>query len=119
VKRYIVFVYGTLKSGFSNHHYLDGSDYLGAGKTVEKYALYFDGLPFVIRHESVTHIHGELYAIDTPTLNTIDRLESHPDWYNRQEVEIVTDEGKRMAAWLYFYPEKRGKLMKTGRYTKS
>lgn len=116
MERSVIFVYGTLKSGFSNHHYLDGSNCLGAGRTVEKYGLYVEGIPFVVRHEHVSHICGELYSINAATLNKLDSLENHPGWYNRQEVEVVTNEGKQVTAWLYFYPEKRGNLVKSGIY---
>jgi gamma-glutamylaminecyclotransferase len=118
MERYTVFVYGTLKKSHVNHHYLEGSDCLGAGKSVEKYALYVEGIPFVVRHEHVSHIYGELYSINAATLNKMDCLEGHPSWYERKEVEILLDTDKTILAWLYFYPEKRGKLVKNGRYLK-
>ena len=54
--------------------------------------------------------------MDNITLKIIDRLEGHPEWYRREEVKVVTGKGETVTAWLYFYPEKRGKLVKTGRY---
>jgi gamma-glutamylaminecyclotransferase len=49
----LVFVYGTLQQGFSNHRYLAGSKFLGRARTEKKYALYSAGLPFVIMTEPV------------------------------------------------------------------
>ena len=112
---HLLFTYGTLKKGYFNNRLLSGAEFLGTGKTVEKYAMYESGIPFVIKGEVVSHIYGELYRIDTQTLKIIDRLEGHPDWYRREEVGVVTEEGEVVSAWLYFYPEKRGELLKSGR----
>ena len=111
-----IFVYGTLKKGFSNHYLLEGSEWVGAAKTLEKYSLYASGIPFVFKGEAVSHIYGELYRVDELTLKIIDRLEGHPEWYWREKDQFETKEGRTVTAWLYFYPEKRGKLVKSGRY---
>ena len=111
-----LFTYGTLKRGFSNNHLLDGAEYVGTAKTLEKYSLLESGIPFVFKGESVSHIYGELYQVNDQTLKVIDRLEGHPEWYQREEVGVLTEDGVTVTAWLYFYPEKRGKLVKTGRY---
>ncbi|MBD3793206.1 MAG: gamma-glutamylcyclotransferase [Campylobacterales bacterium] len=34
-----LFVYGTLKKGFENHHFLDGAKFLGEATTKEKYPM--------------------------------------------------------------------------------
>lgn len=78
--------------------------------------MYVSGIPYVFKGESVSQIFGELYRVDELTLTIVDRLEGHPEWYRREEVRVVTEEGSNVTAWLYFYPEKRGKLVKTGRY---
>ena len=111
-----LFTYGTLRKGFSNSHLLDGAKYVGTAKTLEKYSLYESGIPFVFKDQSVSHIFGELYRVDELTLTIIDRLEGHPECYRREKVQVVNEEGRNVTAWLYFYPEKRGKLVKTGRY---
>ena len=113
-----LFTYGTLKRGFSNNHLLNQAEFLGAAKTLEKYSLWVSGIPYVFKGESVACIHGELYRVDELTLKIIDRLEGHPEWYRREEVKVVTEKGETVTAWMYFYPEKRGKLVKTGRYAR-
>ena len=111
-----LFTYGTLMQGFSNHYLLKRAEWVGAAKTLEKYSLYESGIPFVFKDESVSHIYGELYLVDELTLKIIDRLEGHPVWYRREEVQVITEKEVNVTAWLYFYPEKRGKLVKTGIY---
>jgi len=111
-----LFTYGTLMKGYSNHYPLKRAEWVGSAKTLEKYSLYESGIPFVFKGEAVSHIYGELYRVDELTLKIIDRLEGHPEWYRREEIQIVTDSGNNVTAWLYFYPEKRGKLVTSGRY---
>lgn len=111
-----LFVYGTLKRNFSNHHLLKDSQYLGTGFTKERYAMYESGIPFVVKSEPVSSIHGELYQVDDTTLQRLDRLEGHPDWYYREQVEILFASGQTITAWLYFNPEKTGTLNRSGVY---
>jgi gamma-glutamylaminecyclotransferase len=48
----LIFVYGTLKRGFSNHHHLDGQAFLGAARTAPGYALYaLAEYPGMVRQE--------------------------------------------------------------------
>jgi gamma-glutamylaminecyclotransferase len=109
-----LFVYGTLKRNFSNHHLLKDSKFLGTGRTKEKYAMYESGIPFVVKNEPVSSIYGELYQVDDATLQRLDRLEGHPDWYCREQVELITATEQTVTAWIYFNPEKSGQLNKTG-----
>lgn len=118
----LVFVYGTLKKGFSNHRLLAKSKLLGRAQTVGKYAMYSTGVPIVVKDESVSPIIGELYRIDEITLVYLDSLEGHPDWYRREEVDILLDtDGDRQMiekAWIYFNRDKRGSLVASGEYLK-
>lgn len=121
MKLHKIFVYGTLKRGHGNHRYLAGSKFLGAGKTRNKYAMYVSGIPFVIVTEPVSQISGELYEVDDQTLCKLDQLEGHPNWYQREQVEICLDNnfGKSSAvtAWLYFNEDKSGTLIPSGCFT--
>ncbi|GAL14235.1 hypothetical protein JCM19233_5247 [Vibrio astriarenae] len=38
--QHLVFVYGTLRKGESNHHFIEQSEYLGMCETLPEYALY-------------------------------------------------------------------------------
>lgn len=118
----LVFVYGTLKKGFSNHRLLASSELLGVAQTVKKYAMYSTGVPIVVKGEEVSRIHGELYRVDETTLVYLDSLEGHPDWYRREEVDVFVEdqeEGMRTErAWIYFNLDKRGTLVPSGKYLK-
>jgi gamma-glutamylaminecyclotransferase len=118
----LVFVYGTLKKGFSNHRLLASSELLGRARTVKKYAMYSTGLPIVVKEEAASTIFGELYRVDEVTLVYLDSLEGHPDWYRREEVEVLVDDkggGQHLEkAWIYFSLDKRGTLVPSGEYLK-
>jgi len=103
-----VFVYGTLKDGHGNHGY-----YLAGNPAVSKlgrcyisgdYRMYSNGaFPMVTRgsdQDRVSHIVGEVYEIDEHTLDSLDALEGHPDWYCREKVETPFKK-----AWVYLMPE--------------
>ncbi len=118
----LVFVYGTLKKGYINHRLLVSSELLGRGRTVKEYAMYSMGVPIVVKDEQVSPIIGELYKVDETTLVYLDSLEGHPDWYRREEVDVLLDtDGDRQRiekAWLYFSRDKRGTLVLSGEYLK-
>ncbi len=100
-----LFVYGTLKRGYHNSFYLEGSKFIGEDFTINKYFMAVSGyIPFVfedwMEHEFKGFIKGEVYLVDSFTLKKIDRLENHPYDYRRKKVKL-----KRFGeAWLYFYP---------------
>jgi gamma-glutamylaminecyclotransferase len=72
-----VFVYGTLKQGGSNHHYLSGQQFLGLAQTEPGYAMYdLGGYPGILETEdAVQAIHGEVWAVDAACLLQLDALE--------------------------------------------
>ncbi|KAL1474432.1 hypothetical protein MTO96_037977 [Rhipicephalus appendiculatus] len=108
-----VFVYGTLKSGETNHRILTDpvngrSTLLGQARTLKKWPL---------------EVHGEVYQVDDRMLEVLDRLESHPDYYVRSQEDVFmlpqpkastdanvegttptppTEAGDRRKAWIYF-----------------
>ena len=53
-----------------------------------------------------TKIVGELYEVDKATLASLDRLEGHPSFYERQQICVVTPHPRggeaEGAAWCYF-----------------
>lgn len=119
-----VFVYGTLRRGFHNHHLLKGLPYLGSGyTTVEKYELRDAGqgsFPVAFekgikqkskkRNQNVGKIRGEIFAVDPKTLLSLDRLENNGGMYTRS-LQYVFLEEQRMSdkstvrpsikAWMY------------------
>ena len=112
----LIFVYGTLKKGCVNHHFLAGAEFLGPGVTKEKYALYVGEYPCVIKSEKISNIYGEIYKIGPVMLGRIDFLEGHPLEYQREKAKIIMDNGTEIDSWLYFKNEKSGTLVADGRY---
>lgn len=97
--QHLVFVYGTLRRGESNHHYLTGSQLLGLFDTPPEYALYDLG-PYPGLVEGHQSISGEVYLIDDETLTKLDVLEDVPVEYHRDTIE--TSFG---TAWIYVYQD--------------
>ncbi|MGO8679229.1 MAG: gamma-glutamylcyclotransferase [Limisphaerales bacterium] len=110
---HLVFVYGTLRRGCWNHGLLAKAEFVGAGKTKRRYAMYVDAIPYVVKEE-VSQIVGEVYAVDQGTLRDLDSLEGYPSWYERQEVDVALDDGRQIVAWMYFSRQPQGKLNRGG-----
>jgi gamma-glutamylaminecyclotransferase len=120
-----VFVYGTLKEGHGNDVLLSFSKKIGEGFTKERYVMYESGIPFVSKSLALTKIYGEVYLVTDDTLDSLDMLEGHPDWYKREEVPIIYNndikKGLLTNAWLYFSDAAPGnsKINKDGIYRKN
>ena len=114
----LVFVYGTLRKGHGNHKLIEGGRYMGTGLTVNKYAMYSRGIPFVSEDEPISRIKGEIYEVSKPILKLLDMLEGHPGWYERKKT-IVKVGQKKIKAWLYFNNTKTENLIESGDYEKA
>jgi gamma-glutamylaminecyclotransferase len=99
----LVAVYGTLKKGYSNYnHYLTGSKHLGKGETKDKYPLVIQGLPYLIEKKGVGHnVEVDVFKVSGGILAQLDRLEGHPNWYRRKQIEIKMKD-KTLTCWIYF-----------------
>ena len=104
-----VFVYGTLKKGFSNHYWHLGSaeDVFPFASTVKKYAMIVKTgyvYPYILgEHDQGHRILGEVYEVTDSQLTRLDLLEGNPTHYRRELVEIENDEnpGEIIKAWMY------------------
>ncbi|WP_338553238.1 gamma-glutamylcyclotransferase [Paenibacillus sp. KS-LC4] len=102
-----LFVYGTLRKGGNNHHYMNGALLLSL-HTVVKGTLVDSGkgFPGMLLEDGM--VFGELYDVSEETLARIDKLEEYfgPDvstnLYNRVEVDVRTEQAT-MSAWTYIY----------------
>ena len=113
-------VYGTLRQGFGNNGYLRNSEFVGQGKTTEKYAMYASGIPFVTKKNAHTNIVVEVFEVnDENTLRHVDSLEGHPDWYKREPIEVTLEDGTKTIAELYFcddISQNSNQLVESGDY---
>lgn len=91
-----VFVYGTLKRGQRNSHFMHCAEFLGQHRTEKNYSMYeFENYPAVCPQGSQA-IKGEVYHISDRQFKMLDELEWYPRFYQR--IEIPTDWGN---AWMY------------------
>lgn len=89
-----VLVYGSLRKDFYNHRLLKGSKFLG--ETEIKGTLFNLGPYPALSLKGDYNIRCEGYDVSPDTLKNLDRLEGHPSYYKREEVD--SDFGK---AYVY------------------
>ena len=112
-----LFVYGTLKKNCKGHHLLYRAKFIDYAVTSDKYALFLDEYPLVVKQRKVSKIHGEVYLIDENLLRLIDEYEEHPFEYKREKIPVfLKGQKKRITAWIYFYREEKGKLITSGEF---
>lgn len=93
-----VFVYGTLKRGQYNHHWIDGGAYLGRRQLCGAQLRNLGAYPMAVLSEgSDAVIHGELYRVKAAGLNHLDQLEGYPGFYDRTELQLCDG----TTAWVY------------------
>ncbi|XP_077284226.1 putative gamma-glutamylcyclotransferase CG2811 isoform X2 [Arctopsyche grandis] len=108
-----VFVYGTLKTGEPNHHWLTSknngySKFLGNAHTIEKYPLIIAtkyNIPFLLYSPGNGDIiKGEVYEVDEAMLANLDVLEDHPNYYIRDlyTVNLDSNQDANGECWIYF-----------------
>ena len=97
-----VLVYGTLKRGYGNHRLLETSSYLGAFRAqgFELHSLgAFPAVSFT--KDNSRFVEGELYEVDDDTLQNLDWLEGHPNFYERHITPVKDDRGHTEDAYIY------------------
>lgn len=103
---HLVFVYGSLKRGYHNHHLLMHSRFIGTGRTPPRFDLLDLGsFPAAIagKHQMT----GEVFEIDNETLKDLDRLEGNGFMYLRKQIPVVVA-GRQIVVWCYLYLEDDG-----------
>ena len=114
----LLFVYGTLKRGYSNHSLLSAGHFVGEAVTIEEYGFYLGTdkyapndpeIPFLLANpktgDAAVQVRGELWEVDSITLTQLDELEGHPDWYQRKKITVSHVSGKSVSAFTYLLPE--------------
>ena len=114
-----VFVYGTLKRGFTNHHLLVDSIYLGVVYTLRRFTLGMDKyhIPYMIDIPN-TRIRGELYLVDPSNLAKLDKFENVPKYYNRRKIIVQDRYHTLWTCWCYLQDSTDLPLHIISNYTK-
>ena len=110
----LVFVYGTLRKGCHNNYLLNSSLFIGNAKTVEKYTMYTDTIPYVNDKIKTSNIFGEIYKVTSGDLLQLDQLEGHPNWYERKKRLCKTKNGQLIYAWIYINNITTTTIVKSG-----
>jgi gamma-glutamylaminecyclotransferase len=101
----LVFVYGTLKRGLSNHGFLAGQSLAGEAQTQPGFELYaLDGFPgMVAAADGAGVVTGEVWSVDDACLAQLDELEGTAEGlYCREAVPLGPPfAGTRVEAYLY------------------
>jgi gamma-glutamylaminecyclotransferase len=92
-----LFVYGSLMAGLRFADLLDGATFAGPATTRETYTLIDLGPYPAASPSGPSVLQGEVYVVDPPTLARVDRLEGHPDLYERHQRPLSDG----TSAWLY------------------
>jgi gamma-glutamylcyclotransferase (GGCT)/AIG2-like uncharacterized protein YtfP len=94
-ERQLVFVYGTLKRGEKNHHWLEGASWQGEAELSG--VLLHDLGPFPMAVIGEGTAIGEVYGVEEHGLARLDELEGYPRLYDRQMLSL--NDGRQ--AWVY------------------
>ncbi len=98
-----VFVYGTLKRGHSNHHWLVRARFEGQGQLQGVQLFDLGPFPMAVAAAALPEpaaaavLHGELYRVSPAGLAQLDRLEGCPRLYRRHWLPLR--DGR--CAWVY------------------
>jgi gamma-glutamylaminecyclotransferase len=100
-----IFVYGTLKTGGSNHDFLAGQRLLGAGRTRPEFRLHeLDGYPGMIRSPAQGRsIEGEIWEVDPHCLARLDDLEGVGSGLYSREAIALLPPGDTLPVEAYLY----------------
>lgn len=103
-----VFTYGTLKPSLG--------DIWGVGEysepyehavTVEEFVVAGSGFPRAVRKSELDDVYpsgqlkGEIVTVDDNKLSRFDSIEGYPSFYDRIEIEVMTEEGEKKTVLMY------------------
>lgn len=103
---YNVFVYGTLKTGFSNNpYYMYSAAFIDDATTVDRFAMIGEDMPFpyLLGEDEVEghHVVGELFECNKHTLSRLDGLEGYPVHYDRRTIQVRLSDDTIVDALVY------------------
>jgi molybdenum cofactor guanylyltransferase len=84
----VIFVYGTLLAGESNHHLLAEAEFLGIDQLSNAQLYDLGAYPMIL--PGLGNVIGEVYRVTPVILVQLDILEEHPQVYIRSPVTLVS-----------------------------
>lgn len=100
---HLVFVYGSLKSGFHNHdRWLRRATLVAKDAITERAAFTMRSLSYypAVLEGGSQRVAGEVYSVCSGTLESLDMLEGEGVVYKRERVRI---DGIDQPVWMYLY----------------
>lgn len=100
----LIFVYGTLKKGYHNHHLIARQKFVCEAKTKPVYRLYHNGgFPCMVEADNNgVSVKGEIYEVDEICLKRLDKLEGTPYLYSRETLQI--DYPEKVEVYIFRRP---------------
>jgi gamma-glutamylcyclotransferase (GGCT)/AIG2-like uncharacterized protein YtfP len=81
-----VFVYGSLMEHGTNHKLLEASEFLSTDAVDDAELVDLITHPMLI--PGIGTVYGECYRVSLDTLDVLDRLEGHPNYYQRRSLRL-------------------------------
>ena len=110
----LLFVYGTLRSGLPNGHFMDKYTLVSKATTVEKFPMVITSpfnIPFVLNEPGYGfYIRGEVYDVESD-ITALDKFENVPMVYSREAIQVILDSGVKESAFIYILENYRPELL--------
>lgn len=102
------FVYGSLKKGFYNHHYLKDSKYIDEGFISNYYLLSINNkrYPALLKGKGI--VKGEVYLVDRLSLKNLDVLEATREklYIRIYDKVFLKNKKRKVNSYIYIYHTK-------------
>lgn len=102
----LVFVYGTLRRGGSNHFRMAGADFIADG-TIMGRMYRIDWYPGLVLDPAGDEIRGEIYSVGPEQLSALDVFEGvsagevDGSEYRRVQTTVVKQDSQILTAWVW------------------
>jgi gamma-glutamylcyclotransferase (GGCT)/AIG2-like uncharacterized protein YtfP len=96
----LVFVYGTLRRGGSNHFRMEKTEFVAAA-TVKGRLYQIDWYPGLVLDTAADAIIGEIYQVPPDVLEELDLFEGAE--YRRLQTQVSLPEGETVSAWIWVW----------------
>ena len=102
----LVFVYGTLRRGGSNHFRMEGAEFVSEA-TVAGRMYRIDWYPGLVLDDAGDEIHGEIFAVDAEQLAALDIFEglaageTEGSQYRRLPATVMRQDSRTETAWVW------------------